>query len=344
MKKRKIGVCGFLDRKKSGENGQTIKTLAVLYELERVYGKEQVISVSTHNWKKKPFKLFFEIFSLAFKTKNVVIFPDQNGIRVILPILYILKVFFRFKLFYAVVGAWLPYFLDKHKIIKIMVSKIDKVFVESRVLETQLQERNVLNTLIMNNFKQIEAIKDPSIYCGFPYKLCYFSRVIKQKGIEDAIEVVKKINNNVVRCIFDIYGPIDEKYKEEFNELVQTFPNYIKYLGVIDPFSTVCVLKEYYLHLFPTKYATEGVPGSIIDSYFSGLPVLVSDWNSSRNVVMENITGIIYAFNDNQDFYNKLNWCLENEEQINKMRLNCVEESKKYNSKEIIKVLINELK
>ena len=58
-------------------------------------------------------------------------------------------------------------------------------------------------------------------YNSEPYKVCIFSRIMKEKGIEDAIDVVKSINEMYKRTVLDldIYGSIDKEYEQEFQTL-----------------------------------------------------------------------------------------------------------------------------
>ena len=67
-----------------------------------------------------------------------------------------------------------------------------------------------------------------------PYHICTFSRVMKEKGIENIVNVVKKINKKEVLYTLDIYGPVDNKYRDDFEKLQNSFPNYIKYKVCID--------------------------------------------------------------------------------------------------------------
>ena len=50
---------------------------------------------------------------------------------------------------------------------------------------------------------------------------------MKEKGVEDAIEAVKGVNKAIGKegYTLDIYGQVDEKYKERFEELKKIFPN-----------------------------------------------------------------------------------------------------------------------
>ncbi len=344
MKKYKIGICGFLDREIYGENGQTMRTITVQKELQNFYGEENVLSISSHIWRKRPFKFLFQIINMSRKCENIIIFPDRNGIKVILTLFCILNVFKKYNLYYNVIGAWLPEELSQNKRLLKRVKKIDKIFVETNTLKKQLEELNVTNTKIFRNFKQLTPLQEVnSESLNEPYKLCFFSRVTKLKGIENAINVVKRANLEGYPCSFDIYGPIDKNYKDEFEEIIKELPDYIKYKGSVDAFKSVETLKDYYIQLFPTLYKTEGIPGSIIDSFFAGTPVLASQWNSCFDLITDMYTGITYKFGDEEDFYEKLIYCFKNKELVNEMKKNCLKEALEYDPKKLIEVVTEEI-
>jgi glycosyltransferase involved in cell wall biosynthesis len=125
--------------------------------------------------------------------------------------------------------------------------------------------------------------------------------------------------------------------------MVKEFPPYINYCGVIDAFKSVDTIKNYYLQVFPTKYQTEGIPGSIVDSFFSGVPVIASMWNSAKDVIDDNSTGFLYRFNDNDDLKQKLIFAYNNPQKIQEMKIKCLEKSYQYQPSEAIKVVLNEL-
>jgi glycosyltransferase involved in cell wall biosynthesis len=55
-------------------------------------------------------------------------------------------------------------------------------------------------------------------------------------------------------------------------------------------------LSNYDLLLFPTRYFTEGLPGSIVDAYFAGLPVIATKWKHAEEFVIHGKTGYIVPF------------------------------------------------
>lgn len=99
---------------------------------------------------------------------------------------------------------------------------------------------------------------------------------MKEKGIEDAINAVKTVNKEAGRIVYtlDIYGQVDSRQTQWFENLKNTFPDYIKYRGLIDYDKSVDVLKNYCVLLFPTHFYTEGIPGTILDAYAAGIPVI----------------------------------------------------------------------
>lgn len=119
-------------------------------------------------------------------------------------------------------------------------------------------------------------------------KLCTFSRVLKEKGIEDAIEAVTYINEQNKREIFslDIYGQIDDAYKGDFMMMQRNFPEYINYGGIIRFDRSTEVLRNYYALIFPTYYEGEGFAGTLIDAMAAGVPVIASDWKYNTEIVM----------------------------------------------------------
>ena len=145
------------------------------------------------------------------------------------------------------------------------------------------------NIDVMPNCKSFETLKEKDlVYCEQePYKLCTFSRVMREKGIEDAIEAVKAVNNHLRRpaYVLDIYGPIDSGQIEWFQTLQNSFPEYICYRGSVPSEKAISIIKEYFALLFPTRFYTEGIPGTIIDAYAAGVPVIASKWENFDDVI-----------------------------------------------------------
>lgn len=97
---------------------------------------------------------------------------------------------------------------------------------------------------------------------------------MKEKGIEDIIHAVEDINEKYgsKKFALDIYGQIDEGYRDSFESMIKKFPDYIRYCGTVPFDKSTEALKNYFALVFPTRFYTEGIPGTIIDAYASRCP------------------------------------------------------------------------
>ncbi len=75
-------VLGHLGFGQNLLNGQTIKTKIVAEELQRQLGEDQVVCIDTHGKLKTLLRAPFQVISALKGSKNVLMFPAQNGLRV----------------------------------------------------------------------------------------------------------------------------------------------------------------------------------------------------------------------------------------------------------------------
>jgi glycosyltransferase involved in cell wall biosynthesis len=271
----------------------------------------------------------------------------SNCIKAFVPVYYFIGIITGTKIHHVAIGGGLYGYLQNHKFAKYMISNASGIYSELRSYTVRLRDIGLTNTYTMPNFKYLDIIEknDLKTINTSPLKLCTFSRVMPEKGIVDAINSVIKINTKFNKEVYslDIFGQVDSKYIDEFENLQKSFPSYIKYRGVIEQEKSTNVLKDYYLLLFPTHYKTEGLPGSIIDAYTAGVPVIASRWQGFSDVILEGITGFGYEMK-NQKELNNILVNLIDDSLVNIMRLNCIQEAQKYTPKNAISVLVDKLK
>lgn len=316
-------------------DGQTVKTQIVTEELENQLGKDQVLKLDTHGGWKVLLKSPFQVFRALKNSTNVLIFPAHNGLKVYAPLLWLEKMFFKSrKIHYIVIGGWLSNFLSKRKILSAILRKFDGIYVETSTMKKALEGQGFNNVIIVPNCKKLSVISEAAVssWSHPPYKLCTFSRVMKEKGIDDIVNAVININNSCNETIYslDIFGPIDESQTEWFEILQQKFPEYICYKGVVPFAKSVETVKNYFALVFPTRFYTEGVPGTIIDAYAAGVPVISSKWESFNDIVDEGKTGIGYTFADAGALEDVLTKVYKNLACILDMKRNCIEKSMEF--------------
>lgn len=344
----KTSVLGHFGAGETLLNGQTVKTKIITEELRRRLGREQVLKIDTHGgWKTLAKAPAQTIFALK-NSRNVLIFPAQNGLRIYAPLLSFFRHFFKGrKLHYVVIGGWLPQFLAKRRRLTNALKKFDGIYVETATMKSALEAQGFENALVMPNCKKLTVLSEKELVYpqGVPYKLCTFSRVMKEKGIETAIHVIKKVNEQLGYLAYslDIYGQVDTTQTEWFENLKKYFPEGVRYCGCVDADKSVEILQSYFALLFPTHFCTEGIPGTIIDAYAAGVPVISAKWESYTDVVDEGMTGIGYEFDNDNEFENVLLSIAHEPKMLLDMKANCTKKAKDYMPETVIQIITEKI-
>lgn len=339
----KVSIVGHFGFGKELLNGQTIKTKVIADEIEREYGVRDVLKIDTHGGIKALVKLPFQLIFASMKSENTLIFPAYNGLRIIAPLLILYKIFFNSRIHYVVIGGWLPEFITKKPILRKILYKFDYIYVETNSMKSMLEHMGYMNVIVMKNCKKLRIVtKEELIYrtCA-PFKLCTFSRIRKEKGIEDAVAVVKEINECMKKTLveLDIYGQVDSDQVDWFKSIEEEFPTYVTYKGTVGYNKSSEILKSYYALLFPTYYEGEGFAGTLIDALAAGIPVIASDWKYNSEIVIDGKTGVLYASRNNGELKREIMDAIVNVERWNKMKENCLDTAKWYQPEYVVSIL-----
>ena len=343
----KVSVFGHFGEGEDLLNGQTVKTKTITEELQNQLGREQILKFDTHGGWKVFFKAPHQVFFALRKSNNIIIFPAHNGLRVYAPLLILLKIFFgKRKLHYVVIGGWLPGFLSGRRLLSNVLRRFDGIYTETENMKKALEKMGFKNTVVMPNCKKLAVLDEKELVYpnGTPLKLCTFSRVMKEKGIEDAVCAVIQANELLGYTAFalDIYGQIDANQTEWFENLQNNFPKYVSYGGKVPFDKSVDILKNYFALLFPTYYDGEGFAGTLIDAFSAGVPVIASDWKYNAEIVNEKV-GIVYPAKDRKALTDILMAVSRSPERLTKRKKECLEETKKYKIEDTVKILVDKL-
>lgn len=88
-----------------------------------------------------------------------------------------------------------------------------------------------------------------------------------------------------------------------------------------------------------TRFYTEGIPGTIIDAYAAGIPVISAKWQSFNDIIDDHATGIGYEFNNISDLKQILVSISKAPSTFNNMKLNCLTKSEVYTSRGAMEIL-----
>lgn len=345
---KKVSILGHFAFGQNAANGQTIKTEILSDALEDEYTEQSVMKIDTYGGVKTLFKAPFQVISALKKSKNVIMLPAHNGVRIYGRLFPLFKRFFKGrKIYYVVIGGWIADFIKDKKGLSKSLKRFDGIYVETNTMKKALIKQGFENVHIMPNFKSLKVLDESELVYSReePYKLCTFSRVNEKKGIADAVNAVKEINEKKGRTLFtlDIFGSVDSGQEAWFEDLKTTFHPCVQYKGLVDFDKSVEVLKDYYALLFPTKYYTEGIPGTIIDAYAAGVPVISAKWESFADIVEDGITGVGYEFGDYESLIEKLDEISRNPESLNFLKAKCLKKSVEYLPRVAVKSLLDAL-
>lgn len=319
----KILVLGYFGYKTNQLDGQTVKTRDV-YKLVKEQTNELVDYYDTQDFqyhKLSIFKMFWKIICC----RTLFYLPAHNNLKVIFPIIYCLSVIFRFKIHYLVVGGWLREFIEHLPVHKYMLARISGIHVETNRLKTELEEYyHYKNVDVFPNFRffDFEPINNESD----KLRLVFMARVQLMKGLDWIFHLADYIVENKLEDKYSItfYGPITDEDRDYFEANVKIY-SFIEYKGTLQPEKIYETLSHYDVMLLPTHYYTEGLPGSVVDAYISGIPVIVTDWKHSREFVEDRVTGYIIPFNDGlQQLIEKVLLLEKDRELLHKLQSNAL--------------------
>ena len=345
---KRIGIIGHFAFGHHFVDGQTVKTKTLYECLKESYKNTPDIHakfhcVDTYNNKTNKIKLLFDTFICILKSKTIILLLSGNGMKFYFPIMYVLKRFFKKQIFHDVIGGDLPEFIDRHPDYLKYFNAIDENWIEFDKLKQKLNEIGLTNCRVIPNFKNLD-VNTALLHISEDRKstFCMFSRVMEEKGVTDAILAVNKYNQSHSEKIFlEIWGPIEEEYKNKFMHLLHDYKSDVNYNGVVNFDKSVETISNHLALLFPTYWDGEGFPGTIIDAYASGLPVIASDWNANCELIDDFQTGFVYPNTQISNLYEALVWSMDNREMLLQMRMNCINKAKEYMPDRWIPQIIN---
>lgn len=341
----KVGIlCSY---EEGSIGGQTSKTLELIEGTKKKYHDINIV-----NQKKVEgnyITLLLEIINLFKNSNKVIIILASPGYFKILPILLLLNDLFHRDLYEIVIGGIRHKYIEKKTMRIFMEKKIRKIYVESNLMVRAYFKLGLKNVEYLPNFKKINPITEEELVAIFNdcerMQLCTFSRIDPYKGIDTAIEIVKNVKEIKPDSdiTLDIFGPVDQDYKDEFEKLIQNQPDYICYKGAIYGEEIIDTLKKYKCLLFPTKWTTEGFPGSFIDAMAAGLAVLATDRENFRDIIINGENGFLIKEGDKKRYSQIILGWIENKEKLLLLKKNSLCKTEEYRSEFVLCKIWREL-
>ena len=340
---KNILVIGYFGYSTNQLDGQTIKTRNIYKLLQD--NNNNVDYYDTQSFQDSKLSLFSLIYKILHY-KNIIIIPAGNALKFIFPFLFVISKLFFKNVVLIPVGGWLSWYIKKKKVLIYMLKNIKAV-----LPQTAYEVDNLIRLYNMNNVFYFPNFRLSNFTPSFEHKasglkLVYFARIHKMKGLDVVFYIANRLikenpNNNI---LIDFYGQINEPDKEFFLENVTRYNN-VSYKGVLEPNEIYDKLSTYDVMLFPTRYIEEeGFPGSILDGYMSGVPVIASNWRHSKEFVKDGYSGFICDIENLESFYEKVILLYNSHDRLFEMKKHAFKESAKYSGKRAYETIIHLIK
>jgi len=281
----------------------------------------QVEFIELSNWRKRVFRLLIQIKQGISNSQVVIIMGGPNGCRPLIKICNFFNTKRKTRIIFIMLGigtidkkikrlneVQVNQFLKNGDTFKVKdrnmakaLSKLDLVVTQNEILANFYEKfYELTNVRVLNNFRDFKKRPAPRISNNINggVKFVYFSRVNEEKGIFDLLEAVETLKTRTKsEFSLDIYGQL-QLNSTQILKYESLLTENVKYLGILENDLVLNVLNQYDFMIFPTKYHGEGTPGSIIESFLAGLPVLTSSYSQAHLLVTHGQNGFIFQQND----------------------------------------------
>lgn len=337
---KKILVFGYFGYVTNQLDGQTVKTREI-YDLIKTHKDYEVRYADTQEFR-KGFKSIIHFINDLCSCDTLVWMPAHNNIKIFAPIIYILSVTCRFDIVTVTIGGWLNEFLKNLPLHRRIYMSFKGILVENRLMQKALATTFNRNTIeVIPNFRKKSPKPKPRKSDG-KLKLVFMARINRKKGLAEIAYLCEyiKTNHYTDRISVDFYGQINAEDEDYFRTEIICKYDFTNYGGALQPDKINATLVNYDLMLLPTRYFTEGFPGTVLDAYQAGLPVIATRWKHATEFIDDNRSGIIINFdNPKEELIAAVIRLYENPSLLAEMKQMAYLESLKYTPEEGWKVL-----
>ena len=291
-------MLGYFGYRTDQLDGQTVKTRDMLRLLREQKGERYVSYFDTEDLRYGQSRAIMRMLRMLWSCNVLVYLPAHNNLRKFFPALFLLSLIRCFSIHYFVVGGWLREFLSRLPVHRSMLAHVAGIHVETRRLKEELEKYyNYKNVDLFPNFRFFDF--SPSNVEHEKLRLVFMARVNRMKGLDWIFSLADYIKKKSLddKISITFYGPLNNEDCDYFLGNVKRF-SFVEYCGELKPQDIHKTLSDYDVMLLPTHYYTEGLQGSVVDAYISGIPVIVTEWKHAHEFVDDGITGYIIPFCD----------------------------------------------
>lgn len=173
---------------------------------------------------------------------------------------------------------------------RISFRKISHIFFQNEDNKNFFASNDILNgsySILPGSGINLEDFPWTPIAKNKTTNILFLSRVIKDKGIEEFLEMAKKISSSRQFVCFHVAGTLGEDYESELTSYENA--NVIRYHGEIEDVASL--IQKMDVVVSPSYH--EGMSNTLLEAAAIGRPIIASDIAGCREVVNEGVSGLI---------------------------------------------------
>lgn len=334
--KNKVILIGAIDKGNIPTNGETMKNQLLLKRFEEIF--DEVVSVDTFHWERRPWCLLQIFWNLITNCGASVVVSASGGASLLYNFLYYCPL--KKNVFDWVIGGCRATRIKEGKYRIKSLKRLKRIIVEGYTMVRDLNTLGLKNVVRVPNFKPIDykvEIK-PKVPNDI-YRFVFLSRMHPAKGVKDIIDACSVLDKGgyVNKYIVDFYGAFDTDFEDEFKSMIKNRSN-VRYKGFLNMMGNFGydILATYDVMLFPTYWDGEGFAGVVLDANMVGLPIIASDWNMNKEVVLNNETGFIIPVHDYKCLADHMKLFIDGNVDLLSMKQKCLEYVKQFDYRNVV--------
>lgn len=322
-----------------GKNLVKRKTLQV-YVLSKRFNLKEESHLKIENWNliriyaPNKFFLFYYLISsflsiLKLHQRERINLIHINEPSISLPLAVILKKLFNIPVFQKFPSIFTKSLLSDnyYRHAQPFLLKLTKRFDKIQCISTQ-----IYNSALELGFKPETLVKIPNGIDTKPYetiirethqkitKLLFIGRLAREKGIIMLVEVFHEVLLQFPDISLSIFGRGPET--GAIQKMIKTLnlEEKIQISSYDREAEKLSILQDHDLFILPSFF--EGLSNALLEALCSGMPVLVSNTKSNRELIINGENGVLFANRSKNSLKEKIIYCLTHPEQLRKIGTN----------------------
>ena len=284
---------------------------------------------------------FLAILKIHHRERINLIHINEPSIS--LPLGYIIKKLFNIPIFQKFPSIFTKsltsgnYYQHAQPFLLEITKRFDKI---------QCISAQIFNSTLGLGFKPETLVKIPNGIDTHPYqtitrdpndrirRLLFIGRLVSEKGVTMLVEVFNEVLLQFPEISLSIFGRGPEQ--EKINKIIKNLnlEEKIQVSSYNRAAEKLNILQNHDLFILPSFF--EGMSNALLEALCSGMPVLVSNTQSNREIIQNGDNGLLFKNRSKNSLKEKLVFCLTHNEQLWKIGTNGRNYCKKYYDIDVI--------